>query len=325
MKLELNKKAFTLIELLVVIAIIGILSGLIVVSMNGATNSANDAKRKANIDTIRKALIIYGTLNGMELLPNLPTDPISGTYYKYFSNDGTYFTLSATLSDSTLFYNNQSGYTTFTCGSNVSYSGVTYNTVLIGNQCWFKQNLNVGTLTAGTNNQGSSCTSIQKYCYSNLEANCTSDGGLYQWNQAMCGSTAPRAQGICPAGWHIPSHNDWTTLERAINGSTAFPYDTTTTGWLGTTEGASLKEAGTDHWNTGNTGTNTSNFTALGAGYRRNTSDGAFDDRLASTRLWSSLESGGSAWRRSLEDAEPRVTRSANSKEFGFSVRCLKD
>ncbi|MFA5431916.1 MAG: prepilin-type N-terminal cleavage/methylation domain-containing protein [Candidatus Paceibacterota bacterium] len=58
-----NIIAFTLIELLVVIAIIGILSGLIVISMNASINSANDAKRKANIDAIRKALVIYSTVN----------------------------------------------------------------------------------------------------------------------------------------------------------------------------------------------------------------------------------------------------------------------
>ncbi|MFA5432192.1 MAG: prepilin-type N-terminal cleavage/methylation domain-containing protein [Candidatus Paceibacterota bacterium] len=125
MKLELNKKAFTLIELLVVIAIIGILSGLIVVSMNGATNSANDAKRKANISTISKALMVYGTLNGntypvqttqcniaptgitnrcanfdnlSDLLPVFPVDS-NGTYYKYFSNNGSTFTVSAVLSN----------------------------------------------------------------------------------------------------------------------------------------------------------------------------------------------------------------------------------
>jgi len=126
MKLELNKKAFTLIELLVVIAIVGILSGLIVVSMNGSIASANDAKRKANISTISKALMIYGTLNGgvypigtncdigvspagpnycanlnnlSELLPNFPIDP-NGTRYKYFSNStGSTFTVSAVLSN----------------------------------------------------------------------------------------------------------------------------------------------------------------------------------------------------------------------------------
>ncbi|PIU75308.1 MAG: hypothetical protein COS76_01505, partial [Candidatus Portnoybacteria bacterium CG06_land_8_20_14_3_00_39_12] len=39
------------------------------------------------------------------------------------------------------------------------------------------------------------------------------DGGLYQWNQAMCGSTTEGAQGICPAGWHIATDAEWCTLE----------------------------------------------------------------------------------------------------------------
>ncbi|MFA5431694.1 MAG: LamG-like jellyroll fold domain-containing protein [Candidatus Paceibacterota bacterium] len=120
---KLFKTAFTLIELLVVIAIIGILSGLIVVSMNGSINSANDTKRKAGIDTIRKALTYYGALNGgtypalsrctiggtcsfpttfLELLPNIPTDPVSGNYS--YSSNGTTFNVSATLSNST-YYN----------------------------------------------------------------------------------------------------------------------------------------------------------------------------------------------------------------------------
>ena len=130
---KLSKQAFTLIELLVVIAIIGILSGLIIASMNGSINSANDAKRRSNIDAIRKALIVYGTLNKMayptgapestgcnigpngttnrctnlasalsELIPTLPSDPVSG-YYTYTS-DGVSFTLSALLSTSN-FYN----------------------------------------------------------------------------------------------------------------------------------------------------------------------------------------------------------------------------
>ena len=52
------------------------------------------------------------------------------------------------------------------CGSTTftdSRDGKTYSTVSIGDQCWMAQNLNVGTLTAGTNNQGTSCSSIQKY------------------------------------------------------------------------------------------------------------------------------------------------------------------
>jgi prepilin-type N-terminal cleavage/methylation domain-containing protein len=118
------KTAFTLIELLVVIAIIGILSGFVVVSMNGSINSANDAKRKAGIDTIRKASIYAHSLGILyptgsscnvgpsgttpapacnfssvsEFLPNIPVDPISGVYYKYSSTNGTNFIISTNLS-----------------------------------------------------------------------------------------------------------------------------------------------------------------------------------------------------------------------------------
>ena len=127
-KARFRAVGFTLIELLVVIAIIGILSGLIIVGMSNATNSANDAKRKANIETIRKALLMYQANNGgtyptgtneaagcnigssvvvnkcgvlatalADLLPNFPTDPISGVYYTYVS-DGTSFTITSNLS-----------------------------------------------------------------------------------------------------------------------------------------------------------------------------------------------------------------------------------
>ena len=55
---------------------------------------------------------------------------------------------------------------------------------------------------------------------------------LYQWNEAMQYSSTPGAQGICPAGWHIPTHDQFTTLERSVctSGSCAtdFPYDITT-------------------------------------------------------------------------------------------------
>src|SRR3989344_806977 len=85
----------------------------------------------------------------------------------------------------------------------------TYATVQIGSQCWMAEYINVGTLTAGANNMSDNA-SIEKYCYSDTESNCTSDGGLYQWDEAMqyaasCNGTgegseacATPVQGICP-------------------------------------------------------------------------------------------------------------------------------
>jgi hypothetical protein len=57
--------------------------------------------------------------------------------------------------------------TIFICGvSKVSYEGKTYNTVLIGDQCWLKENLDVGEMIQGASNQTNNSI-IEKYCYGN--------------------------------------------------------------------------------------------------------------------------------------------------------------
>jgi uncharacterized protein (TIGR02145 family) len=89
----------------------------------------------------------------------------------------------------------------------VVYEGKTYNTVAIGNQCWLKENLDVGTQINGSLEQTNNSL-IEKYCYGDLAANCTTYGGLYQWNEAMQYVTTPGTQGICPIGWHLPTQTD---------------------------------------------------------------------------------------------------------------------
>ena len=69
-------------------------------------------------------------------------------------------------------------------GPNNDIGGDYYNTVLIGDQCWLRENLNIGTRIDGILDQTNN-TIMEKYCYDNLEANCKTYGGLYQWNEAM--------------------------------------------------------------------------------------------------------------------------------------------
>ena len=97
-------------------------------------------------------------------------------------------------------------------GSPVYYEGEIYTTVIIGNQCWMSENLNVGTMINGvtmpTNNGV-----IEKLCYNNNPLNCILYGGLYRWNELMQYVTTTGTQGICPTGWHIPSDPpEWNIL-----------------------------------------------------------------------------------------------------------------
>ncbi len=204
----------------------------------------------------------------------------------------------------------------WSCGSTLldTRDGKTYTTVLIGAQCWMGQNLNVGTRINGSVTQNTSTSTIQKYCYSDNEGSCTTYGGLYQWDQAMGGSVTEGAQGICMTGWHIPTHNEFTLLERTTctSGSCAtdFPYDSVTTGWRGTNEGTTLKNvAGL--------------FRGLLAGDRD--TNGTFALLGSYGYFWESLQSGSSAWSRGLNSGYATVNRYTFAKTYGFSVRCLKN
>jgi len=129
-----------------------------------------------------------------------------------------------------------------------SRDGKVYNTVLIGSQCWLRENLNIGTRIDGSQVQTSN-SMIEKYCYNDDPDKCETYGGLYQWNEAMQYSTIEGTQGICPDGWHIPTKVEFQILQTFVGA-----------------DGNALKAIGQG---TGlGAGTNTSGFSALLAGYR---------------------------------------------------------
>ncbi len=197
--------------------------------------------------------------------------------------------------------------------------GNTYGIVQIGTQCWLDRNMNVGTRVNAATTQTNNGTT-EKYCYDDTASNCTDnhpkrpDGGLYQWNEAMQYSTTEGAQGICPSGWHIPTHDEFTSLERTVCTSsscaTDFPYDTTTTGARGTDEGTKLKPNGTSLWEGNLTGN------SFGPG---------FSDRSFEGYYWSSSQNGTSGRVRQLSSGSLQVIRGSVLKTIGFSVRCIKD
>ena len=139
--------------------------------------------------------------------------------------------------------------------------------------------------------------------------------------------TTEGAQGICPDGWHVPSDNEWKILEGTVDSQ--YPVgdpEWENTGWRGLDAGGNLKEAGTAHWGSPNTGaTNSSGFTGLPGGYRVN-SNGSFSYLSLSSAFWSSSQNGtNDAWYRYLSNASASVFRGYIGKGYGYSVRCLKD
>ena len=70
----------------------------------------------------------------------------------------------------------------YTCDP--SHDTCVYDTVDINGQCWMKQNMNIGNIVTGATTQANNST-MEKYCYNDSSANCLTDGGLYQWNEAM--------------------------------------------------------------------------------------------------------------------------------------------
>ena len=207
----------------------------------------------------------------------------------------------------------------------IVYEGQVYNTLQVFSQCWLRENLNAGTMISGTIEQLNNRT-IEKYCYNNDPVNCSTYGGLYQWNETMQYTTVQLAKGICPPGWHMPMDEEWKVLEGAVDGQYGFADpEWDTEGYRGHDAGGSLKETGTTHWNAPNVGaTNSTGFTGLPGG-NVDYGTGNFTAMGAGGSFWSSSQNDDQvAWYRALNYASPHAYRKYVDKSSGYSVRCLK-
>ena len=190
----------------------------------------------------------------------------------------------------------------------ITYEGKIYHTILIGTQCWLKENLNTGTQINGIQDQDPTNGQIEKYCYDDSESNCDTYGGLYQWAEMMQGSTNPGTQGICPGNWHIPNDSEWTLL----------------TSYLGSENVAGGKMKSNTGWYNGGNSSNSSGFTAVPGGLRYY--DGRFAHLGDFAYFWSSQSYDSTqAWYRNLTYANTIVYRNFDKNILGYSVRCIKD
>jgi len=191
--------------------------------------------------------------------------------------------------------------------------GTLYHTVKIGTQTWMVENLKVTHYRNGdaianvTDNTAWVYLSSGAYCwYNNDIANKSIYGAMYN------GYTISDSRNIAPKGWHVATLEEWTTLMTYLGGETL--------------AGATMKEAGTTHWLSPNTGaTNTSGFTALPGGLRQKDS-GDFFNMGYNAFFWNNTQTDSYSTKQSvLFNDRTNYGLSVCSNNYGISVRCIKD
>jgi uncharacterized protein (TIGR02145 family) len=204
-----------------------------------------------------------------------------------------------------------------------SRDGNIYQTVTIDQQVWMAENLRYLPSVEGP--VTGSATTPYYYVFDYFgtdvnEAKATSNyatyGVLYNWTAAMAISASSSAnpsgvQGVCPTGWHLPSDAEYATLITFLGGEFV--------------AGGKLKETGTTHWTSPNNGAfNEVGFTALPGGSR--STEKIFSYIGINGYWWSTTEQDTNyAWHMDLGNHHSMAYMSSNKKEWGFSVRCVRN
>jgi uncharacterized protein (TIGR02145 family) len=227
-----------------------------------------------------------------------------------------YYVRAYAMNDAGLGYGNVDSFTTAaeeSTGTVTDIDGNVYQTVTIGTQVWMAENLKVTHYRNGddipnvTDSTAWDSLITGAYCnYDNDTAYVAVYGRLYNWYAVDDSRT------IAPAGWHVPTDAEWDTFIYCLGGEAV--------------AGGKMKEAGTAHWLSPNTGaTDESGFSALPGGCR--SLSGGFSSSMGyGAYFWSSTASSSySAWSRYLSYYYSEVYRGYFYMQVGFSVRCVSD
>ena len=177
------------------------------------------------------------------------------------------------------------------------------------------ENLNIGEMVAGDKDQADD-SKVERYCYDNDTINCDRYGGFYQWAEMMklpsecntkscADSIKPNHQGICPDDWRLLTYDDFVVILNSNGNNDGIKGVRSTFGFGGY---------------------NTTGYSLVGAGYRKN--DGSFKDIDDGTYWMYPLEHETNVTRVRSSYTSIHQTAFAglgvNDKSYGVSVRCVK-
>jgi uncharacterized protein (TIGR02145 family) len=228
----------------------------------------------------------------------------------------TYYVRAYAINNAGTAYGNELSFITSALsnpGTSVTFDGYTYPTILLGNdQEWMAENLRTSIYSNGDSipnitdpSQWASLTSGAWAHYNSDSQYENPYGKIYNW------LTVADPRNVCPSGWHVPADNEWTALTDYLGGNLI--------------AGGYMKSIGTQYWLSPNEwATNESDFSGLPGGYRLDY--GAFE-YIGSYGTWwsSSLDSNSNAWFRWLYFNDGKVIRNGLPKNYGLSIRCLRD
>lgn len=200
-----------------------------------------------------------------------------------------------------------------TYGSVTDIEGNVYKTIQIGTQVWMAENLRVtkyrngdviGTTTPATLDIQNQSKPKYQWANNGNESDVFTYGRLYTWYAAT------DSRGTCPTGWHLPTNEEFTALITFLGGESV--------------AGGKLKESGTSHWISPNTGaTNSSGFTAL---HNTKRNDSGYFSNYGYGSWWITNEMNGrDAWHWNVEYNSIAAFYSGSYKSYGHPVRCVKD
>lgn len=213
--------------------------------------------------------------------------------------------------------------------------GNVYSTVQLGQQCWMRENLRAthyaDSIAISIGNANISYSQPYYYNYVSHALSLEKRGYLYNWPAVMHGAASSETnpswvQGICPTGWHVPSHAEWIQLTEYVSSRSVFSCD-------GNSNHIAKSLASAEGWNSdyhqctvGNNqgANNATGFCAFPAGQCNG--ETTYFNGGSVTRFWSSTATtSGNKWMCSLGYNSTYVWQNPEPPYCGFSVRCLRD